>query len=139
MPGSSYPAGVKRGVGFTSLTVDVTRYLPLLFSRIKAQGGAIIKARLPTNDGFAHALAFAKNLIKNTGLNAPIFVNATGLGAKSLVGDQNVFPTRGQTVLVKGEAHTIRTLEGQGKINYVLPRAGSGMTVLGGTKEADNW
>lgn len=124
---------------FTSLTVDVTRYLPYLLSRVEALGGNIVRARLPTDHGFMKALALAEKLTKDTGENMPVFVNASGLGAKLLVGDDKVFPTRGQTVLVKGEAHTIRTLEAKGKINYVLPRAGSGTSVLGGTKEIGNW
>lgn len=124
---------------FTSLTIDVTRYLPYLLSRVETLGGKIVRVRLPTDHGFVKALAYAENLTKENSEKAPVYVNATGLGAKSLVGDDKIFPTRGQTVLVKGEAHTIRTLEAKGKISYVLPRAGGGTTVLGGTKEIGNW
>lgn len=67
------------------------------------------------------------------------FVNATGLGARALVGDQDVFPTRGQTVLVRGEAAGVSTVEAKGGIKYVLPRAGAGLSVLGGTKEDGVW
>lgn len=50
-----------------------------------------------------------------------------------------MFPTRGQTVLVKGEAHKASTIEGINSIRYVLPRNGSGISVLGGTKQAGDW
>ena len=52
-----------------------------------------------------------------------------------------MYPVRGQTVLVTGEARGVRTRVGSGKeeIAYVIPRKGSGMTVLGGTKEVGVW
>lgn len=65
-----------------------------------------------------------------------IFVNASGLGAKELVPDDAVFPVRGQTVLVKGEAKYAKTMN---ENKYVIPRPGSGTTILGGTREVGNW
>lgn len=125
---------------FTSLTIDVTQYLPYLLTRAKTLGAKVIKSRIPAEQGFAKALAFAADLTRHVRLEEmPLFVNATGLGARELVGDEKVFPTRGQTVLVKGEAHTIRTREMKDRINYVLPRRRTGMTVLGGTKDKRNW
>ena len=68
--------------------------------------------------------------------NIRAFVNATGLGARSLVGDENVFPTKGQTVLVRGELTFAKTTD---RNLYVIPRPGSGTTILGGTREDGNW
>ena len=83
---------------------------------------------------------FVKQLIPKHDLDdIHAFVNATGLGARELVPDSKMFPTRGQTVLVKGEAEKASTLEGVGCIRYVIPRKGSGTTVLGGTKQAGDW
>lgn len=73
------------------------------------------------------------------GRRVDVFVNATGLGARELVGDRRMFPTRGQTVLVRGEAAAARTRVGKGYITYCIPRPGSGMTILGGTKEVRDW
>ena len=67
------------------------------------------------------------------------FVNATGLGARKLVPDGTMFPTRGQTIVVKGEADKVSTFEGMNSIKYVIPRKGSGTSVLGGTKQVGNW
>lgn len=68
------------------------------------------------------------------------FVNATGLGARKLCGDEAMFPIRGQTVLVKGEARSTITRIGDGYGGvYVIPRPGSGTTILGGTKEEGVW
>ena len=59
------------------------------------------------------------------------------------MGDEDVYPVRGQTVLVKGEAQAVRTRlggkEGGTGVAYVIPRAGSGTTVLGGTREMGVW
>ena len=100
----------------------------------------ILKTHLPADKGFTEALGFAEELFKSRGLRtANGWVNATGLGARALVSDNQVYPVRGQTVVVKGEASMIRTRDGKGGIKYVLPRKGAGTTVLGGTKEAGNW
>lgn len=65
-----------------------------------------------------------------------IFVNASGLGAKVLVPDDAMFPVRGQTVLVKREARYAKTMNDN---RYIIPRPGSGTTILGGTREVGNW
>ena len=68
-------------------------------------------------------------------------MNATGLGARELADDEGMYPIRGQTVLVKGVAESISLWknDAKGEIAYVLPRRGSGMTVLGGTNESGVW
>ena len=92
------------------------------------------------NGGFAGALDFADKLIREHGLgDIYAFVNATGLGARELVPDDKMYPTRGQTVVVKGEAEKATTFEGKDNIRYVIPRIGSGTSILGGTKQAGNW
>lgn len=140
LPASALPPNTKKGVSFDSLTMDAPLYLRYLLSILKEQGGKLIKSRLPTHDGFAGALDFAFTLAEREGLSSvAAFVNATGIGARELVGDPTVFPTRGQVILVKGEAKAIRTWEGKGEIYYVLPRKGGGETVLGGVKEVGNW
>lgn len=65
-----------------------------------------------------------------------LFVNATGLGARSLVPDEFLYPVKGQTVLVKGEAREAKTTD---RNRYVIPRPGSGTTILGGTREVGVW
>lgn len=97
----------------------------------------MIKARLPTEDGFSAALKTAGAMVVDKGLGkVDVFVNATGLGAKELVGDEAIFPVKGQTVLVKGESKVAVTRD---ENRYVIPRPGSGTTILGGTREVGNW
>lgn len=66
-------------------------------------------------------------------------VNCSGLGALQLVPDENVYPTKGQTVVVKGRANQIHFREGEGYVAYVIPRIGKEVTVLGGNKGIGDW
>ncbi|KAI5840047.1 hypothetical protein DFP73DRAFT_559931 [Morchella snyderi] len=70
---------------------------------------------------------------------AAAVVNCTGLAAGALCADANVYPTKGQTVLVKGEAAGITFTEGEGWTAYVIPRPGSGTSILGGSKDDGDW
>ncbi|KAL8792731.1 MAG: hypothetical protein Q9195_004706 [Heterodermia aff. obscurata] len=138
LPHSALPANtaIASGVSFTTVTVDVPTHLSALLSRFRSAGGKLIRATLPTKDSFLAALNFASELVHD---DIYAFVNATGLGARALVPDAKIYPTRGQTVLVRGEADKVSTFEGIGLIRYVIPRKGSGTSVLGGTKQAGNW
>lgn len=91
---------------------------------------------MPSSGGLALALDVAAQAI---GDEVDLFINATGLGAKRLAQDERVFPTKGQTVLVEGEARMARTRKGNGYIAYTIPRPGSGTTVLGGCNDPHNW
>ncbi|PWN96884.1 FAD-linked reductase, partial [Tilletiopsis washingtonensis] len=67
-----------------------------------------------------------------------LIVNASALGSRWLadVLDEKVVPARGQTVLVR--APDVRLMEEAAKSQptYIIPRAGSGQVILGGTFEA---
>ena len=103
-------------------------------------GVQVIKANLPTDAGFEKALSVSESTARSHGRPAAsCYLNATGLGAAKLCGDKTMFPIRGQTVLVKGEAAATRTFNGTGYVAYCIPRPGSGTTILGGTKEKGNW
>lgn len=74
-------------------------------------------------------------------------VNATGLGARSLLGveDASVFPDRGQTVLVRAPGVTtcfgVRDADRPSdKATYIIPRPGSGgCVIVGGTNIKGEW
>lgn len=66
-------------------------------------------------------------------------VNCTGMGALKLVPDEKVYPTKGQTVVVKGRAKQISFREGEGYVSYAIPRIGEEITILGGTKGVRDW
>ena len=121
-------------------SVNVPQYLLYLQEKARSLGVKVVKARLPTDAGFEKALLAAEGIAK-ANARSPItcFLNATGLGAAKLCGDQAMYPIRGQTVLVKGEAEATRTRTGDGYTAYCIPRPGAGNTILGGTKEVGNW
>lgn len=115
-------------------------YLSYLQDKAKSEGIEIIKSRLPTTSGFDGVLEAAEQLAEARGRgSADAFVHASGLGAFKLCDDKAMYPVRGQTVLVKGEAAAERTRSGGGIIAYCIPRPGSGTTILGGTRDDGNW
>ena len=85
-PTEQLPAGYVSGWRYTSPLVDMPRYLTYLANRLATHGVAVEIG----------AVRSFKELI---GV-APVLVNCTGLGARELVPDDQVFPTRGQLVIV---------------------------------------
>lgn len=130
---------IRHAAANRSVAVNVPQYLRYLQNRARALGVVFVKARIPVSEGFAGALAAAERI---TGKGqAAGFVNATGISARWVCGDEGVYPIKGQTVLVKGEAEALWTWLGEqaGRSAYCIPRPGSGMTILGGTKAAGIW
>lgn len=127
------------GVSFSTFAVNVPRYLRHLLASVLTLGGKTISLRLPTDRGLAAALEGVQDLLSGSRIHA--YVDATGIGAKALVGDENVEALRGQTVLVKGEAKRITTRLGRDKNNIraIIPRPGSGTTIVGVSREPGVW
>lgn len=71
-------------------------------------------------------------------LEAPLIVNCTGLGAKALLGDDNLIPVRGQLVLLEPDPRIDFCLHGghADALTYLFPR--SDALVLGGSFERGN-
>lgn len=120
--------GFSGGVHFESFTLNPHRLLQLYEQKLKDRGVPLIKARL---NSLADAFKWNPRLV----------VNASGLGAKALLGveDARVFPDRGQTVLVRAPSVNtcfgVRDLNNKpGEATYIIPRPGSGgCVVVGGT------
>jgi D-amino-acid oxidase len=141
---------IAHGAYYKAMSINVPQYLLYLLEKAQSHGVQIVKARLDTTKGFVHALEEAEQLMSAShsqsqgSVNSPLkpiacFINATGLGALSLCNDTTMFPIRGQTVLVKGEAPSTITRVGSNYRAYCIPRPGSGTTILGGTKEEGFW
>ena len=142
---------ISHGAYYRAMSINVPQYLLYLLERVNSHGVEIVKARLDTTKGFLQALKEAEELVSSASHSQPssksnspsrhiaCFINATGLGALTLVPDPNMYPIRGQTVLVKGEAHSTITRVGSNYRTYCIPRPGSGTTILGGTKEENVW
>lgn len=131
---------IDNAISYTSISINAPQYLLYLQARALRFGIVVIKSQLPSDKGFDHALTAAEALAHSKGrAPAALFVNATGLGAYKLCNDHTMFPIRGQTVLVKGEAIAERTRSGNEYASYCIPRPGSGSTILGGTRQKGEW
>jgi glycine/D-amino acid oxidase-like deaminating enzyme len=130
-------------------------YLEYLQRKAKSLGAIIIRASLPIGSTFSETLQAAAEVAKEhfnqsshtKGPPISAFVNATGISALHLVPDPNIYPVRGQTVTVAGEANQITTIDALSAnstpastpIMYILPRPHSNTTILGGTKQIGDW
>jgi D-amino-acid oxidase len=141
---SSLPSGVMFGVSFETFTIDPPIYTAHLLNKIEKLGGRSFRACLPTNKGIKGAVEEATKMInENPETDAPVWavVNATGLRAKEMLQDANLYPIRGQTVRVKGVANRVTTRLGAVKedVAAIMPRPYSGITVIGVTIEPNIW
>ncbi|ODN73838.1 hypothetical protein L202_07362 [Cryptococcus amylolentus CBS 6039] len=138
LPPDAIPEPFKQGVTFKTYTVNPPLYIHHLASNLRARNVPILRTRLSSLDEAYTIPKFG---------HVALVINATGLGARSLMGaqDADVYPGRGQTVLVRApwvkEAHVdAAPLESTGISAYVLPRPGpDGHVVLGGTYTPDEW
>jgi D-amino-acid oxidase len=75
------------------------------------------------------------------------FENSTGISALKIIPDLDIYPVRGQTITIAGEAGQITTVDGipsdptpsSTPVMYILPRPHSNTTILGGTKGIGDW
>lgn len=107
-----------REVRFTAPLAEMGTYLPWLAGQVTVRRRGVAS--------LAEALA-----------EAPVVVNATGLAAGGLCGDPDVYPARGQIVLLRnpGIETSVRAEGDPG--TYAHPRAAD--VVCGGTFEAGQW
>jgi D-amino-acid oxidase len=117
------PAGIFDEWRFTVPAVEMGPYLHWLHRRLVDAGGVLQHRRL-------RRLSDATEL-------AAVVVNATGLGARDLAGDAEVYPARGQLVLVEnpGLFTSVRDEDHPAGVTYAHPRSRD--VVLGGTFEPE--
>ncbi|KAE9986143.1 hypothetical protein EG328_006405 [Venturia inaequalis] len=141
------------GHRFTSVGINVPHYLHYLLDTSIQLGATIIPFTIPSSTSIANSIKYLSTTLSPDNprmKNIDAYINATGLGARKLVPDETVYPIRGQTVLVKGEAKGITTIDasppsslskdqGAPGIIYILPRPHSSTTILGGTKQSHSF
>jgi D-amino-acid oxidase len=146
------------GARYDTVCVNVPRYLEYLKERIVALGGVFVRDAVRTSGGVEGVVEDVQRIVAAHDSSEPqtptpsmpaqsqgveALVLATGLLSRSFLPTEEaskLYPVRGQTVLVKGEApRAVTHLFPGGEIGYVIPRPGSGTTILGGCKEVDNW
>jgi D-amino-acid oxidase len=113
------PTGYKSGWGYRVPLVDMPRYLDYLVSRL-------------TGAGVDVEIRSIRSLTEVAG-EAAILVNCSGLGARDLVPDEDVFPIRGQLVVVEnpGIDAFFQDDAEDGDLTYILPHGNR--VVLGGS------
>jgi D-amino-acid oxidase len=118
-PPELLPPGFTRGWCFESPVVDTRRYLPFLCDELARLGVPIVQRRLEHLDDAPHGLV----------------VNCTGLGARELCGDHELFAIRGQLVHVQDPGLDVVMLDETDPhgVSYVVPRGDD--CVLGGTAD----
>ncbi len=117
------PSGYNDGYLFEAPVMDSGVYLDYLIRRFRQAGGRIEKR-------------FLKRIGEASG---DVVVNCTGLGARTLVGDERVRPIRGQIarVAASGVTRAFADDHGPRAVAYIVPRLND--VVLGGTVEPDVW
>lgn len=115
--------GREDGFVFDGLVIDTNRYLEYLRQQFLAQGGQITQRTVTRLDeAFAHSRVVA---------------NCTGLGARQLVGDRDIHPSRGKVVRIRQRDFHQAILDDDDRTSmaYVIPRIDD--IVLGGMDDED--
>lgn len=115
------PPGYADGFAFEAPVIDTGIYLDYLLRRFQAQGGQVYQRAVSS---LAEAFV-ASNVV----------INCTGLGARELVGDQDLHAARGQVLYVKhnGFRQVLVDENNPAELTYIVPRMHD--IVLGGTYE----
>lgn len=131
LPPSELPVGVAHGISFTTFAINPTQYMRYLLSECRALGVKTLRKEL----GALEEIFSDPDLQQDVAA----VVNCSGMGARNLVGDKDVFPIKGQTVLVRGECQAVRFRKTKsGWQDAVIRRPGAG-TILGVSKDTNDW
>lgn len=120
------PDGFVTGWRYTVPLIDMDMYLSYLRRRLETAGGSL--QQQPVSD------------LGQVARLAPIVVNAAGMGARELAGDDQLTPVRGQLVIVDNPGITEFFTEDTGlspELLHLYPHGDS--LVLGGVAEDGNW
>ncbi|KAK4164137.1 putative D-amino-acid oxidase [Cladorrhinum sp. PSN259] len=140
LPPSSFPdAKVKWGCTYDTYCVNPMVYLSFLLRRFFKEGGKLVRRELRSLSEVFSLAPSTDLLFSSSGSSKKIdaVVNASGTNFNS---DPAVFVTRGQTVLVAEECDaTVTRQNADGSWTFSVPRGFEGGTIIGGTKEVNNW
>jgi len=120
------PPGYGYGLRFAVPLVEMPLYLPWLVQEVRRRGGDLHTRRITS-------------MAELCGVDVDAVVNCSGLAARSLVGDDSVFPVRGQIVRVTnpGLILSVRDEHHRDGRAYVHPRVQD--CILGGTLDEHSW
>ena len=142
------PAGVEFGARYDSYTVDTETYMFHLLRRFRIDGGQLLRKHL---DSASEAFYFE-------GRDVRLVINCSGMGfgdpksfiirginlSFTLAAPMIIFTDRksllGQTCLVSNPCgSTITQQNADGTWTFTVPRALGGGTIVGGTKQVNDW
>ncbi|OOQ84040.1 FAD dependent oxidoreductase superfamily [Penicillium brasilianum] len=132
-----YPAdheSIQLGVTYRSWVLNSPVYLQWCRKRAEEQGVGFVRATVASMDEAVSI--FQQEKRGNEGSDIRAVINATGRG----LNDPDSFPSRGQFIIVSNQCDkTISHHWADGSSTVVIPRPLGGGTVIGGTKEPNNW
>lgn len=119
------PAGYVDGYQTEAVLMDTTKYVNWLVEQYKRLGGTLEQKEITD--------------VNQALEDCDIVVNCTGLGSRKLFNDEQVYPVRGQVVVVKpnGFERVMADDEGRNSMAVIIPRIND--IILGGTVQANNW
>lgn len=122
--GDELPAGYVDGYAIDALVMDTDIYMDYLVAWFRRMGGVMIQREI-------HHIDEALNA-------CDVVVNCTGLGAKTLLNDTEMYPCRGQVLRIKPNEfpHSLFEEEGRNSLAYMIPRLSD--MVIGGTSQDHN-
>ncbi|KAI1464065.1 FAD dependent oxidoreductase [Daldinia caldariorum] len=122
------PEGVKWGCEYETWCVNPMVYCSFLLRRFAILGGKVLRREV-RDPREIFSWKFEAGPVD-------VLINASGHG----FGDDNMFITRGQTCLVANACPvTVTRQNADGSWTFCVPRNFDGGTIIGGTKEANNW
>lgn len=118
------PKGMEKAFFTEVPLVEPPLYLPHLFERFLAQGGSFQEAQISSLEELASLDKWV--------------VNCTGLGAKEICQDKELYPIRGQILRCKKlENISFAEPTKKGALLYLINRSGD--TIIGGTDYENDW
>jgi len=134
--------GAESGLTYNTVNTDVPKFLDWLYFRFLSKGGQIFRATVQHIQQVLEGGVGAFDTTKKPRTPDGVIV-CTGLGARFLGGveDTNVYPTRGQVLLIRAPwvKNCMSMSGGPGRVwTYMIPRR-SGDVIIGGTMGVDDW
>lgn len=132
-----YPAhhdSIRLGVTYRSWVLNSPVYLQWCQKQAEEQGVQFVRANVASMDEAVSV--FQQKVQRSDGSDIQAVINATGRG----LNDPDSFPSRGQFIIVSNQCDkTISHHWADGSSTVIIPRPLGGGTVIGGTKEPNNW
>jgi len=136
--------GAVFGIKYKTICINTPRYLQFLMETVRGLGARVMEAKLDVKNGLEGVIRDAKaKLLEAENVkeeNICAVINCTGDGARKFVEAEEREKLRyvlGQTLLLEGEAESAGTCTGfpqDWAIEYIIPRPGTGTSILGGSR-----